>query len=238
MAGKFSFAVTAAAGRVGRAYVKPLYAQAASPLAYHRLSVWLTFASVWWAEYLNLRPATKVCADLAKRHAVCWTDAAGVSRWLAAVLFIDGRFHFVRCITPDCVWVQLLDRGDNQIGAQEMLAVLLFFESFSILLGGAQVTLYVDNQGVLGSCVKGSSDGPEINLCVGRLWLHIAFLCCEVVFVRVESKANVADGPTRDDLTLLQDLSASESQAKLPGWLRDLWSPLQANDLAISSLLP
>ena len=85
--------------------------------------------------------------------------------------------------------------------------------------------------------MKGSSDGPEINLCVGRMWLQLASLCCEIVFVRVESKANIADGPTRYDLTLLHALSALEGQAKLPGWLRDLWSRLQANDLAINPLL-
>ena len=69
-------------------------------------------------------------------------------------------------------------------------------------------------------------------------WLQLAFLCVDIVFVRVESKANVADGPTRDDLTLLIELSALENPARLPGWLRDLWSPLQANDLVIESLLP
>ena len=237
LAGRLSFAVTAAAGRVGRAYVKPLYAQASSPLSGNRLSMWLTFALVWWLAYLKERPVTEVGATVARRHVIAWTDAAGESRWLGAVLYADGLFFFARCITPDGIFEQLIDRGDNQIGVQEMLGVLLLFESFADRLKGALVTLYIDNDGVLGSCIKGSSFGPEINLCVGRMWLTIARLGVDVSFARVESKANVADGPTRDFLDVLLGLGAACVTAKLPGWLRSLWTSIQANDLDLASLV-
>ena len=237
LAGKLSFAVTAAAGRVGRAYVKPLYAQAAAPLAYHRISIWLSFALVWWMAYLDVRPATQVSSTVSKRHVVGWCDAAGASRWLGAVVYANGLFFYARCITPGFIWDQLLEREDNQIGVQEMLGVLLLLESFSELLQGALLTLYIDNDGVLGSCIKGSSHSPEINLFVGRMWLGLAFFKIDVVFVRVESEANIADGPTRDDVKLLEALGAKQWQAKLPGWLQSLWTSIQADDLTMAPLL-
>ena len=54
----------------------------------------------------------------------------------------------------------------------------------------------------------------------------------------MESKANVADGPTRDDLRILHILGASQVGARLPGWLGSLWTSIQADDRAVDSLLP
>ena len=64
--------------------------------------------------------------------------------------------------------------------------------------------------------MKGSSKGPESNLLVGRMWLMIYMLRADVVFLRVESKANVADGPSRNNLVLLAALGAEQMVAKLP----------------------
>ena len=64
----------------------------------------------------------------------------------------------------------------------------------------------------------------------------VAWLRVDVAFVRVESKANVADGPTRDFLDVLVALGAVRLPALLPGWLNALWTSVQANDLRTAPL--
>ena len=48
MAGRLSFAVTASGLRVGRAFVKPFYAQAYAPMRHFRCSTDLVRAIGWW----------------------------------------------------------------------------------------------------------------------------------------------------------------------------------------------
>lgn len=224
-AGRLSFAVTAAADRCGRAYIRPLYAQAAQPMAYHRCSGWLMQALTWWVDYLVLRPAARRGVNEDRPTVISWTDASGVEGWIAAVVWADGVFHFTRCLLPQHVWDQLLERGDHQIGFQEAAAVLLCQFTFPDLLDGALWLSFVDNDGVMGGFIKGASRQPETNLMMGKFWLRAAARKQAVNFWRVESKANIADGPTRHDLELLQELGAQEREPVWPDWFFDLWAP-------------
>ncbi len=56
-AGRLSFAVVVSGNRVGRAYIRPLHAQANTPLAGGTMSSALTFAALWFRHYLIVRPA-------------------------------------------------------------------------------------------------------------------------------------------------------------------------------------
>ena len=54
-------------------------------------------------------------------------------------------------------------------------------------------------------------------------------------FYRVESEADIADGPTRPDesgCANLQRLGATGLPASLPGWLVNLWMPYAIDVLA------
>ena len=84
-----------------------------------------------------------------------WTDAAGASKGLAAVLWFEGRFYFTAAKTPDHVWTQFIPRGDNQIGCQEMLAVVLGLCTFADLIRDLLLLGFVDNDGVMGGNPKG-----------------------------------------------------------------------------------
>ena len=59
-----------------------------------------------------------------------WTDASGKQRLISAVVLIDNIFWYTFAYVSDKVWNQLQVRRDNQIGVQEMLAVLLLLETF------------------------------------------------------------------------------------------------------------
>ena len=96
------------------------------------------------------------------------------------------------------------------------------------------MTIFVDNDGVTAAFINGSSNCPEVNAMVAVFWLQIAELQADSVFHRVESAANIADGPTRPDkegISVLTAVGAEERPACLPGWLLDLWHPYASDVL-------
>ena len=106
MAGRLSFAVTAAGNKVGRAFIKPFYAQVFAPLPDSHCSGFLLSAVKWWMAYLFARFAATHSSALARPHLICWTDAAGASRLLAAVITSPRGLWFTRCRVPEFIWAQ------------------------------------------------------------------------------------------------------------------------------------
>ena len=72
MAGRLSFAVTAFSNKVGRAFVKPFYAQAHSPMRGWRCSPGLLNAALWWLQLLGLRVRATHSTCLARPHTPCY----------------------------------------------------------------------------------------------------------------------------------------------------------------------
>ncbi len=62
---------------------------------------------------------------------------------------------------------------------------------------------------------------------IGQLWLEFAFSRTGYSGHRVESKANLADGPTRDFFEVLTRLEAVYVEPVLPAWVFDLWGPIR-----------
>ena len=58
------------------------------------------------------------------------------------------------------------------------------------------------------SIIKGSARPPEVNLAIGKSLLDMAMLHNALFVARMESKANVADGPSRDCYNLVTKLRA------------------------------
>ena len=58
---------------------------------------------------------------------------------------------------------------------------------------------------------------------VGRFWQVVASQRWGVLACRVESKANIADGPIRDRLDEVEALVAQWSPPVLLRWLLNLW---------------
>lgn len=158
-----------------------------------------------------------------RKRVLAWTDAAGVSRIIAAVLYFNGRWFYTRIRVPDHVWSQLLPRRDNQITMQEFLAVPLLLATFAAPLRQSMALLAVDNQGVLGALISGRAGVDDLNMGIGKTWLMIAEAGLALHVVRVESNANIADGPTREDLGPMEEVGADFVNPVLPDWVRQLW---------------
>eukprot|EP00959_Pyramimonas_sp_CCMP1952_P267866 5600565-Pyramimonas_sp.AAC.1 len=67
---------------------------------------------------------------------------------------------------------------------------------------------FIDNDGVLHALINGSGRAPELNFGVGMTWLDMASRDISLQLGRVESEANLADGPSRNDLSMMHQLSA------------------------------
>ena len=63
----------------------------------------------------------------------------------------------------------------------------------------------------------------ECNLLIRKLVLHVAECDSDLHVARVESKANIADGPTRNFLDDLIALNAQFASPVLPSWAVDVW---------------
>ena len=149
---------------------------------------------------------------------------------MAAVLQVGPLWYWTRIQTPDWLWQQLLTREDHQIGFQELLGVLLAMATFMPWLQGKLWTAYLDNDGVLAALVNGAGGGPEVHMAIGHFWLLMAKMQVGFYGARVESKANLADGPTRDSFEDLGKLGAVFVEPLLPEWLQDMWRPWTYDD--------
>ena len=200
--------------RVGRAYIRPLHRQVHDPRP--GLTESVRQSLLWWHAYLVARPVRWHFPAAERSHAVMWTDASGEDGKIAAVVAADGLLFFTHMAVPESFYAQLLERGDNQIGVLEALAVWLGIQTFCHLLRGRTVSLFEDNRGVLFSFLKGSSRCPETNFMIAKFWLWAALVECHVVLYWVESHANISDGPTRGRVRPLPWNGAVEVDPVLP----------------------
>ena len=171
---------------------------------------------------MTRRPPTAINVHSQRKMVRAWTDASGKLRLISAVVLIDNIFWYTFAYVNDKVWNQLQVRRDNQIGVQEMLAVVLLLETFDEAIRDSMMLLWIDNKGVLGSLRKGASTCMEMSLMVARCWMKCAECNVDMHTWYVASKSNVADGPSRDDVSDMVRLNATFVKAKLPVWLDTL----------------
>ena len=224
LAGRLSFAVTTAADRCGRAYVKVWHAQSHDPYRGNRASTRLLMAASWWRAYSASNfVGIRSVSEHNRVHIRTWQDAAGLSRKIAAVAYTPSGWFWTEYVVEDVIWNQLSPRKDHQIGFQELLGVLLSLGTFESLIAGSLWTAFVDNDGVMFSLSHGGGGNPETNIAIGKVWLAFASLRICFYCARVESKANLADGPSRDHLAYIRQLKARYVVPRLPAWVYELW---------------
>ena len=202
-AGRMSFAVTVAADRCGRAYV---------------LSMWTRLSLQWWIAFLEddeLKWRSTVAIQ--RTRVFAWTDAAGESRMLSAMIHVAGQWHFTYLRMPATVWQLLLPRRGHQIALQELIAVVMLVATFGEELMGCELSLYIDSDAVLGALLKGGCRAEDANLIIGPVWLWLAQEQIAIEIWRVESKANVADDPRRDQFQWLRKAGAIPRRPKTAG---------------------
>ena len=107
---------------------------------------------------------------------------------------------------------------------QELLAVPLAVLTFADLLEDTLGICFIDNDGILSSLLKGSNTALDANLCVGQIWLDLTRLKVGMLLARVESGANVADAPFRDEFSFLTRVKAVFRKPIMPQWIESIWA--------------
>ena len=115
LAGRLNFATQHLFRRLGRAMIRPIYAQTCSTTG--RISARLKEALVWWLQILELDITE--CRPLAseREQKICrlFVDAASTPAHCAAVLCIDGDVIYTNAAPSSTMIDQLMERRDKQI---------------------------------------------------------------------------------------------------------------------------
>jgi hypothetical protein len=217
LAGRFSFVAEFMFRRLGRAMIKPVFAQQHRPTRGGRISAQLDSALHWWEMALGsatqeeheLFPSVRSTAEL-------FVDAAGSPPHLAAVLVIDGHWFYSDAPVPD-TWMDWFDpRSDDQIMGLELLAILFGMMTFSTLLANRTFRVWTDNSGAEGAVARGGSAQRDHNAIIHQIWTYAYTCYMNPWFARVPSDDNVSDGPTRGDHRVVRALGALKVVAQVP----------------------
>lgn len=214
LSGTVDYVCSAASGKKGRAYARPLRDWENCSRTGRR-----PLSSEMRASLQSLRPFFKdrgwqpiLGHVIARRFAILFSDARGKdhtnwgSEHLAAVLITasGGAYVSISASHPMVAeWLQHVI-SEQRINECESIAALLGLASFSQLLHDFDVLHFVDSTAAQGVLVKGFSKSQTLCAVTSAYWtLAGKYRVCSWIG-RVPSKLNVADGPTRGDLSAVQ----------------------------------
>ena len=101
--------------------------------------------------------------------------------------------------------------------------MLLALGTFPDLMRGRRVVFFIDSMSALGTIVKGHSKRDDLNLYAGTTWQILARLGVTPPFLRVPSKQNPADDPSRGRVASLDaDPAVERRVAVWPQWAAGL----------------
>ena len=110
-AGRFTWTCTVQVGKIGRAYIRPWYAQTNTRMSGFRISFFHRH-SCPWCFFLRFRfLSVKKRWDIQRNHVRFWTDAFGVDRWFAAVIPHAGKIRYIQWQCSNWFWEQFAEGG-------------------------------------------------------------------------------------------------------------------------------
>ena len=207
LAGKLMWATQHLFYRVGRAMIKPIFAQktCTSGIVGPRL----LRALMWWRSILRQGVSEdRPWSVYEKTPCRLFLDAASTPARLAGVLFCDGRKLYFDGAPSEHVLQQFVKRNDNQITSLEILAIMVALSTFANELRGRCVVIYTDNKGAEGATSRGSAKSFDHNQLIHEIWSHAFQFRMHLWVERVPSKWNIADCPSRFKYNLMEALNA------------------------------
>ena len=230
-AGRLSFAAQHTFARLGRAMLRPLFAQQYSPLPGGKVGPLLRMAMKWWLQVLKERRCQTVPWSPAPRTADLFCDARGSPARVAAILFVDGEVLYTDWEPSAAVMKTFAPRRDEQIMGQELLAIAVGMSTFANRLAGRSVRVWTDNAGGEGALKCGAAHSSDHNMLVHGIWLLAWRLGCGLWIERVPTKENLADLPSRESYELVGSIGGVWT----PPWLEDaFWQPCKWESVALT----
>eukprot|EP00392_Amoebophrya_sp_AT5.2_P018980 g19652.t1 len=189
LAGALNFCASSSFGRLGRAFLVPVYGRAHCVNRGGQLGDRLRRSLQWFETNLaNFRHTVTTRAN--PPPVIIYTDACGAGL-LGAVLF-DGETAVAGS------WWSADRHGDRTIEYFEMEAVVVALKNFADRIRGRRVLIFIDNESAQGAVTKGHSTDNCVADLIHEIWSTALALGLDIWFERVISALNVADGPSRD----------------------------------------
>lgn len=77
-------------------------------------------------------------------------------------------------------------------------------------LSGCRVVHFIDSTSAMACVVRAFLRQHDLSLIVDRLWYEAAVMMLEYIVQYVPTRCNLADGPSRDDMALLENMGIEE----------------------------
>ena len=174
----------------------------------HRLTPAMVLSLKFFITLLHHMPDREIVLNGAARRPplLVWSDASwerGVG-WLGFVVYdpTQARFFYSDSPVPDHV-LEFFVQKKQKIGQCEILAASSVYTSMPDLFRGREAIHWIDNTSAISCLLHGYSGKLDSALLVNAFHLFNAGLRVRVHFEYVESKANVADLPSRQEFTYL-----------------------------------
>ena len=121
----------------------------------------------------------------------------------------------------------------TNIVAFELIAAVVAILTFSsVIPADLDIHHFIDSTPDLNCVIKGFSRQSDLCSLVGQLWFRASSRMSALWAFYVPSACNLADGPSRGDVTLMQKIGAEEISAQIPRNLLKINDWMAAPDAA------
>ena len=215
--GRIAFLNSTVCNRLGRALIRPLIWRQVQRFGPVCLTNRLRHSLTWFIAALKANVGLKVplYVPVWKDRVILYSDAEG-NGGVAAVAVFNDHGVFMRGKIPNSVRSMLVRRRTNIVAFELLIAVAALVSFCPEMLVGKHIDHYIDSQPALSCILKGSSKQQDLSDIAGRLWFECCHRMINYVVRYVPSKCNLADGPSRDDVSLLLSLGFVEVPFQLP----------------------
>lgn len=202
LVGKFGFLCSTLFGKAGRCCTGPARFRQYSSHHVTALDPTLRQSLCLMSEFLTFTPAREIPVT-SVTPLLIYSDASDVPERsprfvLGGVCYdpLDSSLEFSSWEVPNSI-VQKWASRQNYMGQLELLAAPFALATWSTKAQQRPILFFLDNDSASSNLIKGYSPKVDSSVIVGEFWLMAASLKSSIYIDRVESKSNLADGPSR-----------------------------------------
>ena len=213
--GKFGFLCSTLYGKIGRCCTNAVRIRQYSTSSDTSLDRSLIISLKLMRKFADIAKPRQLSLKGSEPPLILYTDASDVperqeSRWVVGAVLIDPHSPFPLHTfwkVPENMISKWLPK-QSYMGQLELLAAPVALATWQKLLTGKRVIHFVDNDSASACLVKGYSPLTDSCALVGEYWLTACHHSIDPYIERVESKSNLADGPSRLDCLILESLKS------------------------------